>query len=116
MKNQTSPQRVEDAPYSLPWLRKYRPAEVVIMESLQLPEPPLRVSPRTHKKYLNEIRKLEERLRFLKEQTVYPCHHPIEVQSYSESGRQDTLGGWRPGMDYRIRCERCGEYLKSWGD
>lgn len=116
MNKQSVPERVEDAPYSLPWLRKYRAAEVRIMESLQLPEPPLKVSPRTHRKYLNEISKLEERLEFLRGQTNLPCHHPVEVQMYSEHGRQDTLGNWKSGMDYTIQCGRCKKYLKRWGD
>ncbi len=105
--NKKVSERVEDAPYSLPWLRKYRANIVQKMESLV----ENKKSVRTIKSALKKIEKLHEEERTILKRIREGCSHPLESQRYSESGRQDTLGGWRPGMDLRIQCTDCKKEL-----
>ncbi len=109
MNNKKTTERVEDAPYSLPWLRKYRASIVAQMESLVVKKK----SSRTIKRKLKKLEGLKGEISDLWDSIVKECSHPLESQRYSESGREDTLGGYRRGMDLRIYCSDCKATLAT---
>lgn len=62
------------------------------------------------------LAKLMERVQKLSKEVRGGCSHLIENQKYTETGREDTLGSWKSGMDYKIQCNGCGEVLARWED
>lgn len=62
------------------------------------------------------LKKLLERVEKLSKEVRGECPHLIEDLRYTETGREDTLGSWRSGMDYKIQCNGCGVVLDRWED
>jgi hypothetical protein len=93
--------------YSLPWLKRYRQTEFIVMASLAKTtvENDTLIEKRSKLKYYMDcVESLTKDVHDL-------CPHLIENQTYTEWTNEDTYGRHHGPMHQQIQCKGCGGVL-----
>ena len=94
----------------LDFIQNYRKDVFIKMQGYAqaLKESPALKGKRTKlKNLMGQVLKLSQEVR-------EACPHLIENQIYEETGREDSYGCYKFGMDYWLRCKACDKTLERW--